>query len=119
MDNSLKRRKRARLARVRRVRKGVRGTAERPRLTVSKTNAHIYAQLIDDVRGMTIAGLGTQSKSMKGNKSKDAARAIGTSLAQIAKEKNIETVVFDRGRYKFHGIIAELATAAREAGLQF
>ena len=120
MDNSQKRRKIARRARVFRVRKGVRGTAEKPRLTVSKTNQHIYAQLIDDQKGVTLAGLGTMTKEFKeSGKSKEAARSIGMQMADLAKKLNVNTIVFDRGRYKFHGIIAELANAAREAGLQF
>lgn len=123
MDNSKKRRMIARRARVFRVRKQVRGTAEKPRLTVSKTNYHLYAQLIDDERGVTLAGIGTLSKELKGTehnrKSKDSARLIGSQIAQLAKKNKIDTVVFDRGRYKFHGVVAELANAAREAGLQF
>ena len=123
MDHSLKRRQIARLARVRRVRGDIRGTAERPRLTVSKTNYHIYAQLIDDVNGITIGGIGTQSKANQGTahnkKSKASARHIGTEIAKIANKNKIAAVIFDRGRYKYHGIIAELANAAREAGLQF
>ena len=123
MDHSLKRRRRARLARVMRVRGEIRGTAERPRLSVSKTNHHIYAQLIDDVNSITIAGIGTQSKANQGTahnkKSKAAARHIGTEIGQIAKKRKIDAVIFDRGRYKYHGMIAELANAAREAGLQF
>ncbi len=123
MENSKKRRNKARQSRVFRVRKHVRGTAEKPRLTVSKTNCHLYAQLVDDEKGMTLAGIGTLSKENKGTehncKSKESARLIGSQIAELAKKSNIDTVVFDRGRYKFHGIIAELANAAREAGLQF
>jgi large subunit ribosomal protein L18 len=123
MDNSQKKKRRARLARVMRVRAGIRGTAERPRLSVSKTNLHIYAQLIDDAGGVTIGGVGTLSKANQGTKhnkkSKASARHIGTEIAAIAKKKKIETVLFDRGRYKYHGVIAELANAAREAGLKF
>lgn len=123
MDNSQKRRKNARKARTFRVRKNIRGTSVKPRLTVSKTNYHLYAQLIDDQKGVTLAGIGTLSKANKGTdfngKSKDSARHIGTQIAEAAKKLNIDTVVFDRGRYKFHGIVAELANAAREAGLQF
>jgi large subunit ribosomal protein L18 len=123
MDNSQKRRKQARRARLFRVRKKVRGTAEKPRLSVSKTNAHIYAQLIDDTAGVTLAGVGTSSAPNSGTeynrKSKGAARRIGAQIAEMAKQKNIVAVVFDRGRCKFHGVIAELANAAREAGLQF
>lgn len=103
-----------------RVRKKLRGTEDKPRLTVSRTNRHIYAQLIDDEKAITLAGFGTMSKgsSLK-ERSKDAARIIGKEIARLAKEKNVHSVVFDRGRYKFHGIVAELANSAREAGLQF
>jgi large subunit ribosomal protein L18 len=123
MDHSLQRRLRARKSRVMRVRKEICGTAERPRLTVFKWNLHIYAQLIDDVNGVTIAGFGTMSKQNQktkfNKKSKEAARHIGAEIAELAKKKKIVTAIFDRGRYKFHGIIAELAKAAREKGLQF
>lgn len=105
------------------MRNKLEGTAERPRLSVSKTNCHLYAQLIDDEHSITLAGVGTLSKanqkaSLK-KKSKEAAREIGKQIAHLAKERNVSTVIFDRGRYKFHGLIAELATGAREAGLQF
>jgi large subunit ribosomal protein L18 len=123
MDKSLRRRKIARRARIFRVRKKVRGTSEKPRLTVSKTNYHIYAQLIDDQKGITLVGYGTQSaetqKTKFNRKSKDSARHIGAAIAEAAKKLNVAEVVFDRGRYKFHGVIAELANSAREAGLQF
>jgi len=123
MDKTQRKRKIARASRVKRVRKELHGSAERPRFSVSKTNCHIYAQLIDDDKAVTLIGLGTQSKSMAGaglkRKSKESAREIGKQIAELAKRKNILSVIFDRGRYKFHGIIAELANAAREAGLQF
>lgn len=123
MDNSKTRRQRARRNRVFRVRKKLQGTDTRPRLSVSKTNKHIYAQLIDDEKGVTLAGIGTLSKENKtgehNGKSKGAARCIGMQIAELAKQKQIETVVFDRGRYKFHGVVAELAAGAREAGLRF
>ncbi len=120
MDNSLKKRNKSRIIRKFRVRNGLKGSSERPRLSVSKTNMHLYAQLIDDEKGITLGGVGTLSKSNKtAKKSKDTARQIGTQIAQIAKENNINAVVFDRGRHKFHGILAQLADAAREAGLQF
>ncbi len=123
MDNSKIRRSKARKNRVFRVRKKIRGTDMRPRLSVSKTNKHIYAQLIDDVNGITLAGVGTLSKENKATeyneKSKEAARHIGKQIAEIAKQKSIEAVIFDRGRYKFHGVVAELAQGAREAGLRF
>ena len=101
MDHSLKRRQKSRIARVYRVRGEIRGTAERPRLTVSKTNYHIYAQLIDDVKGLTIAAIGTQSKANQGTangkKSKASARFIGTEIAQIAKKLKIELVKIEQG----------------------
>lgn len=120
MDNSKKKRKQARKSRVMRVRKNIRGNAEKPRLSVSKTNLHIYAQLIDDENGITLAGIGTQSQSNPSlkKKSKKTAREIGKQIGEIAKERKIESAVFDRGRYKYHGVIAELAEGAREAGLQ-
>ena|SRR3990167_10332670 len=122
MDHSKRRRQKSRKTRVMRVRKKVRGSSEKPRLSVLKTNQHIYAQLIDDVQGVTLAGVGTQSKinrtTAHRKKSKAAARHIGQQIAELAKQKNIVKVVFDRGRYKFHGLVAELATGAREAGLQ-
>jgi len=123
MDHSQKRRNKARKARVMRVRGQIRGTALKPRLSVYKSNAHIYVQLIDDENRRTLAGIGTLSKQNQktenNRKSKAAARYIGTEIAQFAKKNNIAAVVFDRGRYKFHGMLAELANAAREAGLQF
>src|SRR5438128_896773 len=98
MDNSLKRRRRARKSRIMRVRKGVRGTAQKPRLSVSKTNRHLYAQVIDDEKGVTLFGVGTLVKAQKGSapkgKSKETAREIGTLIAQKAKEQQIETIVF-------------------------
>ena len=119
MDNAKIRRANARKKRVMRVRKALHGTAVRPRLSVSKTNGHIYAQLIDDDKGATLAGIGTQSKSQKTRKSKESARNIGQQIAELAKSFGVKAVLFDRGRYKFHGIVAELAASAREAGLQF
>lgn len=120
MDNSTKNRNRARKSRVMRVRKNLHGNAEKPRLSVSKTNCHIYAQLIDDDARVTLAGFGTLSKgSSEKRKSKEMAKEIGRQIAEAAKKRNINSVVFDRGRYKFHGVVAELANSAREAGLQF
>ena len=120
MDHSLVRRNRARKARAFRVRKKLMGTAERPRLSVSKTNKHISAQLIDDVNSLTLAGVGTMAGEAPFNrKSKASAAEIGKQLASLAKEKNIEYAIFDRGRNKFHGVVAELAKGAEEAGLRF
>ena len=120
MDNSKKRRSKARGSRLMRVRKKLRGSSERPRLSVSKTNHHLYAQIIDDETGVTLFGFGTLSKEAKvKTKSKESAREVGQKIALMAVERKIEKVIFDRGRYKFHGLIAELANSAREAGLQF
>lgn len=124
MDNSLAKRNLKRKKRVLRVRKRLKGNALTPRLCVFKSNQHIAAQIIDDDAGVTIVGLGTMSKDLrkKGQslkKSRETAKEVGTKIAQLAKEKNIERVIFDRGRFKYHGLVAELANAAREAGLQF
>ena len=123
MDKNLLKTKGKRYRREMRVRKHVRGTAEKPRLSVFKSNRHVSAQLIDDENSITLAGYGTMSDEFKTDtfvkKSKEAAREVGKKIAALAKEKSVSRVVFDRGRYKFHGVIAELANAAREAGLQF
>ena len=123
MDNSLTKKRISRARRVLRVRKGVRGSATKPRLSVAKSNCHLYVQLIDDEQGRTLAGVGTLSKDNKATpynkKSKDAARHLGEQIAAKAKEKNVSEVVFDRGRFKYHGIIAEVADGARKAGLRF
>ena len=103
------------------VRKHVRGNAEKPRLSVFRSNKHLYAQLIDDENQVTLFGIGTTSKQLKGDlskKSKDSAKEIGRRIATEAKKQNIQAVVFDRGFYKYHGIIAELANAARERGIK-
>lgn len=102
-----------------RVRNHIRRTAHgTPRLSVFRSNNHIYAQIIDDEAGQTLVSSSTLGKSdLTGNR--EGAAAIGKELAQKASEKGIERVVFDRGAYKFHGRIAALAEAAREAGLKF
>ena len=106
--------------RHKRVRAKVSGTPSRPRLAIHRSLQHIYAQLIDDEAKITLSGFGTLSKGCEAKrKSKEAAREVGKQIAEFAKKKNINSVVFDRGRYKFHGIVAELANSAREAGLQF
>jgi large subunit ribosomal protein L18 len=110
----------ARARRHKRVRGKVFGTAERPRLVVFRSNAGIEAQLIDDVEGKTLAGATWLhlKKSFKGNKTKQAAE-VGKLLAERAKQANLESVVFDRGGYLFHGRVKALAEAAREGGLKF
>lgn len=109
--------------RAQHVRKKVRGTAEVPRLSVRRSNKHLYCQLIDDDAGRTIASASTRDKTLAeqigygGNCA--AAKIIGTAIAERAKEAGVSTVKFDRGAYRFHGRVAELANAAREAGLSF
>ena len=110
----------ARERRHRRVRRKIVGTAERPRLTVFRSNRGIEAQLIDDVDGKTLAHASHTSlaKSFKGSKSEQAA-AVGKELAATAKKAGIETAVFDRGGYLYHGRVKALADGAREGGLKF
>ena len=110
----------ARVRRHRRVRKRVVGTAERPRLAVFRSNAGIEAQLIDDLAGKTLAAASSLQlkKTFKGNKTAQAAE-VGKTLAEAAKKAGIESVVFDRGGYRYHGRIKALGDAARSAGLRF
>jgi large subunit ribosomal protein L18 len=104
----------------RRIRRKLRGTAERPRLAVFRSVAHIYAQVIDDAAGATLVSASTVDKSGKTNGGNvAAATAIGKLVAERAKEKGISRVVFDRGGYQYHGRIKALADAARTAGLEF
>ena len=109
-----------RLKRHVRVRGKVSGTPERPRLNVFRSNANIYAQIIDDVNGVTLVAANSLEKGFEceGTKS-DAAKKVGMILAERAKEKGIEEVVFDRGGYVYHGRVAALAEGARENGLKF
>lgn len=104
-----------------RVRKRIRGTPERPRLSVFRSSKHIYAQIIDDTTGRTLAAASTLGKesgvAYGGNK--QAAEVVGTRIAEAAKAKGITKVAFDRGHYKYHGRVKALADAARKAGLQF
>lgn len=103
-----------------RLRQKVRGTAERPRLSVCFTGRHVYVQFIDDVSGRTLAATSTLAPDAKGTKANlDGARKIGVLAAQKAREKKIVEVVFDRGGFKYHGRVKALADAAREAGLKF
>ncbi len=105
----------------RRIRRKLQGTAARPRLSVFRSLRHIYAQVIDDERGRTLAAASTAEKSAGighgGNVA--AARQVGRLIAERSKEKGIEQVVFDRGGYQYHGRVKALAEAAREAGLEF
>ncbi len=104
----------------RRIRKKVSGTADRPRLAVTYSNQHVYAQVIDDVTGNTLCAASSLDKSIeKGSSNSATAAKVGSLVADRAKEKNIEAVVFDRGGHLFHGKIKSLADAARESGLNF
>jgi large subunit ribosomal protein L18 len=103
-----------------RIRSKLQGTAERPRLAVFRSVAHIYAQVIDDSKGHTLVAASSVEKAGKsGGGNVAAAKAIGKSIAERAKEKGIKKVVFDRGGYQYHGRVKALADAAREAGLEF
>ncbi|WP_022850602.1 50S ribosomal protein L18 [Limisalsivibrio acetivorans] len=106
-----------------RVRRKVSGTAARPRLAVNKSNSYIYAQVIDDETGTTLAAASSLEKDFKakfkGILNKEAAQEVGKVLGERAKEKGVEAVVFDRGGYIYHGRVKALADAAREAGLDF
>jgi large subunit ribosomal protein L18 len=108
------------LRRRRHVRKGIVGTAERPRLTVFRSSKHIYAQLIDDLKGITLVASSSRAKkgSSYGGNVK-AAAAVGDHLAKTAVTKGITKAAFDRGHYRFHGRVKALAEAARKGGLQF
>jgi len=123
MESRLKKRNAQRARRLLRVRSGVRGTATRPRMSILKSNKHLSVQVIDDESSVTLFSMSTMTKEMKSlqlsKKSKEAARMLGTKIAEIAKQRNLDKVVFDKGRYKYHGLLAELANAAREGGLQF
>ena len=110
----------ARLKRHRRVRAKISGTAERPRLNVFRSSKHIYAQLIDDVNGVTLAYASSMDKGFEGNGGNiEAARKVGELIAKNAVDKGITEVVFDRGGYLYHGRVKELADGARENGLKF
>ena len=110
----------ARLTRHKRVRGKISGTASRPRLNVFRSSSNIYAQIIDDVKCVTLCAASTLDKEFTGNGgNKEAARKVGEMIAKRAAEKGITEVVFDRGGYIFHGRVKELAEGAREGGLKF
>lgn len=106
-----------------RIRRKLSGTTARPRLTVYKSLKHMYAQLVDDTTGKTLASVGTTSKGLKDAVKDDdktaAAKKVGAAIAKAAKEKGIEAVVFDRNGFDYHGRVEAVAAAAREAGLKF
>ena len=107
----------------RRYRRHVRGTAQRPRLTVFRSLRHLYAQVIDDERGVTIAAVSTLEKASAGDLgstgNREAGKRVGEIIAERVKSQGIETVVFDRGGFQYHGVIRAIAEGARAAGLKF
>jgi large subunit ribosomal protein L18 len=106
-----------------RIRKKVMGTPQRPRLSVFRSSNHIYAQIIDDLAGKTLASASTRDRlvaePLKGTGNRTAAAAVGQAIAERARAVHVDKVVFDRGGYKYHGRVRELAEAARKAGLSF
>ena len=113
-------RKAVRVRGHKRVRTKISGTAECPRLCVYRSNTNLYVQVIDDVAQKTLVSASTLDKEVKTkHANKEAAKELGTLIAKKAKEKKIDTVVFDRGGYIYHGVVKEIAEAAREAGLKF
>lgn len=102
-----------------RVRSKVSGTPERPRLCVFRSNANISVQIIDDTKGITLASSGSVELKLSNGGNIEAAKAVGTEIAKLAKKAKIDSVVFDRGGYLYHGRVKALAEAAREAGLKF
>jgi large subunit ribosomal protein L18 len=114
-DTSAQRRKRHK-----RVRSKISGTPERPRLNVFRSEKHIYAQVIDDINGVTLCSASSVEKGFSGSGSnKEAAKKVGKAVAERAVAKGVESIVFDRGGYIYHGRVRELAEAAREGGLKF
>jgi large subunit ribosomal protein L18 len=120
MSVSAQNKREARVRRHNRVRKKVHGTTERPRLAVYRSNRHISAQVIDDTTGRTIAAASTVEADLRGDATgnKDAATKVGRLVAERAKAAGVERVVFDRGGFLYHGRVAAVADAAREAGLE-
>jgi len=114
---SLKAKRRSKLKKS--IRGKLHGTAQRPRLSVFRSNKHIYAQLIDDVAGHTLASASTQDDSMGSGTPIEQGGAVGKLIAQRAKDASIDTVTFDRNGYRYHGRVKALADGAREGGLQF
>jgi large subunit ribosomal protein L18 len=118
-----KRKHSLRTKRALRVRKSLKGNAQKPRMCVFKSNKHLSVQLIDDEQGHTIASAATHHPSLRttewGQKNRGAAKKLGELIASAAKEKNVQHVIFDRGSAKYHGVLLELADAARAGGLSF
>ena len=102
-----------------RIRKIISGTATKPRLSVFRSNKEIYAQLVDDVNGVTIASVSSRDKDIKATTNTEASAAVGKAIAELATKAGLDTVAFDRNGYLYHGRVKVLADAAREAGLKF
>ncbi|MXW42824.1 MAG: 50S ribosomal protein L18 [Acidimicrobiia bacterium] len=119
--SSVKHKHQSRIKRHRRVRKKIQGTPQRPRFAVYRSNRHIVAQIIDDTAGHTLVAASSTESKLRSGPTGNIAGAIATGklLAERAKDKNITTVVFDRGGFRYHGRVAALADSAREAGLEF
>ena len=121
--SGVKDRKQRRVKIRRRYRQAVRGTANRPRLSVYRSLRHVYAQIIDDDSGVTLASASTLEKaaagSLKATGNREAGSLLGKLIAERAKENGVESVVFDRGGFRYHGVIRAIADGAREAGLKF
>ncbi len=117
----MKKREEIRAKRKKRIRKKIEGSAERPRLSVFRSTKHIYAQVVDDLTGKTLACASSLDKELKGTEGTktDAAKAVGTRLAEVCKGKGIEKVVFDRNGFIYHGRVKAVAEGAREGGLNF
>lgn len=122
-SNAIKKKFTSRERRAARIRKKVTGTEERPRLTVFRSSGHMYAQVVNDTKGVTLAHASTLSKELKGKLEEldktSAAKLVGTLIAEKAKVANVSKVVFDRNGFPYHGRIAAVADAARAAGLEF
>ncbi|MBD3235367.1 MAG: 50S ribosomal protein L18 [Candidatus Eisenbacteria bacterium] len=123
MKSIAKQRRDSRIKRHRRIRKRLRGTQERPRLCVFRTSKHVYAQIVDDVRGVTLGGASSQSPELgdelQGKNKTEISRRVGELVAERAKAAGIEKVCFDRGGYLYHGRIKAFAEGARKGGLEF
>lgn len=119
--NDLKQERRSKIRR--RIRSTIRGTADRPRLSIFKSNKHVYLQLVNDLDNVTIMSVSSKSadlkKDLKDKAAMEAAQIIGKAIAEAAKDKGIDKVVFDRSGYKYHGIVKAAADGAREGGLDF
>jgi len=113
----------ARIRRHARIRKSLSGSSERPRISIFKSARHIYAQIIDDVKGVTLVAASSMDKELRGSMkhggNREAAKKVGEALARRAVDKGLRQVVFDRGGFLYHGRVKELADSAREAGLEF